>query len=100
MLELSHDSIASPLQQRGPGGRAQDDDLISLYVFGEDEDDLTDEAERNGGVVQYARVRHHHHADIPLTRAKSLSDVSHDLAVSNPHYMLFYHSGQNTRSFR
>ncbi|XP_052816368.1 kinesin-like protein KIF28 isoform X3 [Mya arenaria] len=48
-----------------------DDDLISLFVFGEEEDDLHNEAERNGGVVHYERVKHHHHKDLPLARSQS-----------------------------
>lgn len=52
-----------------------DDDLISLYVFGEEEDHLTSEAERNGGVVQYEKVKHHHHKDLQLARLKSFVNV-------------------------
>lgn len=54
-----------------------DDDLISLYVFGEEESDLHIEAEQNGGVIQYDKVKHHHHKDIPLVRSHSFLDVSY-----------------------
>ena len=52
-----------------------EDDLISLYVFGEEEDALTDEAEKNGGIISYSLVKKHHYKDIPLTRAKSFNRV-------------------------
>ena len=48
-----------------------EDDLISLYVFGEEEQALNDEAEKNDGIVSYNLVKNHHYKDIPLTRAKS-----------------------------
>lgn len=53
-----------------------EDDLISLFVFGEDEDDLLSEADQNGGVIHYDKVKHHHHKDMPLMRAHTFADVS------------------------
>ncbi|XP_060596414.1 kinesin-like protein KIF28 [Ruditapes philippinarum] len=51
-----------------------EEDLISLYVFGEDEGELHTEAEQNGGVVQYEKVKHHHHKDIQLVRSHSFTN--------------------------
>jgi len=59
--------------------------LISLYVFGEEEEDLTTEAENNGGVVTYDKVKHHHYKDMHLSRSKSFENVSYLISV-------FYHT--------
>ncbi|KAL4235255.1 hypothetical protein ACF0H5_006893 [Mactra antiquata] len=60
-----------------------DDDLISLFVFGEDEDDLQTEADRNDGIVQYDRVKHHHHKDITLMRAHTFADTTTQFLQEN-----------------
>ena len=44
-------------------------------MFGEEEDALTDEAEKHGGIISYSLVKKHHYKDIPLTRAKSFNRV-------------------------
>lgn len=31
-------------------------DLVSLYVFGEDEETLSSDAQKNGGIVKYDKV--------------------------------------------
>jgi hypothetical protein len=40
-----------------------DDDLVSLYIFGEDESVLAAEADINNGVVSYHKVAKHHYKD-------------------------------------
>jgi hypothetical protein len=61
-----------------------EEDLISLYVFGEDEGELHTEAEQNGGVVQYEKVKHHHHKDIQLVRSHSFTNVSKLIMIGCP----------------
>ena len=66
------------LQENNKRRKSQtEDDLISLYVFGEDEQTLSAEAEQNNGVVSYSLVKRHHYKDIPLTRAKSFNRVGY-----------------------
>ena len=66
------------LQENSKRRKSQiEDDLISLYVFGEEEQSLSAEAEQNNGVVNYSLVKRHHYKDIPLTRAKSFNRVGY-----------------------
>ncbi|XP_063441868.1 kinesin-like protein KIF28 isoform X3 [Mytilus trossulus] len=44
-----------------------EDDLVSLYIFGEDEPVLAAEADKNNGVVSYHMVANHHYRDLPLS---------------------------------
>ncbi|XP_052061980.1 kinesin-like protein KIF28 isoform X12 [Mytilus californianus] len=44
-----------------------EDDLVSLYIFGEDEPVLAAEADKNNGVVSYHMVANHHYKDLPLS---------------------------------
>ena len=37
---------------------AEDDDTISVYVFGEDEAELENEARKNGGFLNYEDLAH------------------------------------------
>lgn len=48
-----------------------DGDTVSLFVFGEDEQDLANEAERNDGVVPYQKIRKHHFSEI-TSRGKNV----------------------------
>ncbi|XP_069112007.1 kinesin-like protein KIF28 isoform X3 [Argopecten irradians] len=48
-----------------------DDDTVSLFVFGEEESELATEADKNAGVVPYHKVAKHHYADLPLHSGKS-----------------------------
>ncbi|XP_052232106.1 kinesin-like protein KIF28 isoform X2 [Dreissena polymorpha] len=65
-----------------------EDDVISIYAFGEEEDDLCNEAEQNGGMITYEKVKHLHHKDLQLTRSKSFMDVRLS-SVWNPHSFCF-----------
>ncbi|XP_067652315.1 kinesin-like protein KIF28 [Haliotis asinina] len=38
----------------------KDDDIISLYVFGEEESALAEEADQNAGLIEYNKVAKHH----------------------------------------
>lgn len=48
-----------------------EDDTVSLFVFGEEEVELSSEAEKNAGVVPYEKVAKHHYADLQLYSGKS-----------------------------
>lgn len=39
-----------------PISEDKDDDTISVYVFGEDEDELENEAHKNGGFLKYEHL--------------------------------------------
>ena len=52
-----------------------DDDLVSLYIFGEDESVLAAEADINNGVVSYHKVAKHHYQDIPLSNGLQYHQV-------------------------
>ena len=52
-----------------------DDDLVSLYIFGEDESVLAAEADINNGVVSYHKVAKHHYKDIPLSNGHQYHQV-------------------------
>lgn len=47
-------------QQNGNAKRIDDDDTVSLFVFGEEESTLAAEAEQNNGIVPHERVANHH----------------------------------------
>ncbi|KAK3085516.1 hypothetical protein FSP39_004469 [Pinctada imbricata] len=49
----------APPQQNGADG-----DTVSLYVFGENENELALEAEQNNGFISYSKVSKHHHPDL------------------------------------
>lgn len=42
-----------------PLGTVKEDDTVSMYVFGEDEDKLQNEASRNGGYLNYEHLANH-----------------------------------------
>lgn len=50
-------------------GDTEHDDTISLYVFGEEEQELASVAERNQGIVPYSQASKHHYADLPMGKS-------------------------------
>ena len=44
----------------GRSVQQQDDDTISVYVFGEDEAELENEARKNGGFLNYEHLASHY----------------------------------------
>ena len=54
--------VVQPLPpiSEGRSLKQQDDDTISVYVFGEDEAELENEARENGGFLKYEHLASHY----------------------------------------
>ena len=57
LFKQRRQSVSSVVSSRGV-----DDDTVSLFVFGLDEDKLADEASKNNGVVSYDYLTKEHYA--------------------------------------
>ena len=46
----------------------QEDDTVSLFVFGEEESALAKEAEHTNGVIEYDKVKQHHFPNVKSSK--------------------------------
>ena len=68
----------------------QNGDTVSLYVFGENENELALEAEKNNGVIAYSKVAQHHHPDLkPRPFVLEVRLARRGLIVNCPHFVDF-----------
>lgn len=55
-----------------------DDDTVSLFVFGEEENSLAAEAQKNNGIVPHERVANHHFPPSVLAEQKQKKEAIYE----------------------